>query len=176
MRQDMHLADAWGRRDLFEQRLQRVPRSHRAVLVRDITEQFVLRRPREQYRHAAEAAVRGDLRRAHPHLLETVVEAVDEDENVPVDADAAGDVRGEFRLELVVVERAFSRDDDMLLGIGGTPARSLDRARLMRGRQREGGEREMGPVRRGGLRRGAGFALPCGCDEHLDDRGSRRRH
>ena len=53
-------------------------------------------------------AVGDDLRRAQARFLEAGVEAVDIDEDVAIDADAARDMRGEFRAEFVRVEIALS--------------------------------------------------------------------
>ncbi len=62
-----------------------------------------------------------DLRRARARLVEARVEAVHEDEDVAVDADPAGDVRGELGAELVAVELALARKHDVVLAVGLAP-------------------------------------------------------
>ena len=72
-----------------KQPLERVARGGRAVLVGDVAEAIRSRRPGEQDRHAAETASAAICAGAPARLLEACVEAVHEDENVAVDADAA---------------------------------------------------------------------------------------
>ena len=125
MGEHMHFADAGRRADLLQQRLQRVARGGGVVLVGDVAEQFVLGRPGEQHRDAAEPAVGDDLRGAVARLVERGVEAVDEDEHVAIDADAAGNMRSELGLEFIRIERPLVGENDVLARVGARRTSAL---------------------------------------------------
>ena len=156
--------------------LQRVARGGGVVLVGDVAEQFVLGRPGEQHRDAAEPAVGDDLRGAVARLVERRVEAVDEDEHVAVDADAAGNMRSELGAEFVGVERCAPRRGRCARArLARAPHRLFDRPGVMAGRDREDVERVMHAVGRQRLRRRAVLAFAGRGDEDLHRPGGRRR-
>ena len=81
--------------------------------------------------------------------VEAGVEAVDEDEHVAIDADAAGNMRGELGLEFVGIELTLVGDDDVVAALARAQHRLFDRARVMAGRDRQDVERVMRAVGRG---------------------------
>ena len=66
---------------------------------------------------------------------------MDVDEHVAVGADPAGEVRGEFGLELGIVEPAEGGDGEMMLGVVAAEARTLDLAGLVAGGHGDGLQR-----------------------------------
>ena len=98
-----------------------------------------------------------------------------EHENVAVDADAAGDVRGELGAEFVGVKLALMGEDNVVARIGGAPHRLLDRTGVMAWRDRHDVEREMSAVARERLRGCAGLAFARRSDKNLHGPRTGRR-
>jgi len=131
MGEDLDAANAGRARNIHKKALQRVARGGGGLLVGFIGEEFAFRIPGEQDRHAGEAAIGDDLRKAEARLVETGVETVHIEQHVAAVADAAGNVRGEFGAEGVRIERAPTGDDEVLFRIGRTETRRLDLACAM---------------------------------------------
>ena len=96
-----------------------------------------------------------------------------EDQDVAIDADPAGDMGSQFRLEFVAVEIALALYDDVALCVARAPHRLFDRARLVTRRDGERRKRVTRPFRGCLLRVGAMFALARRGDEDLHHRGAR---
>ena len=119
MGDELNFADPGRLAEVVQERLQRIARGGGAVLVGDIAEQVALRGPGEEDRDAAKMRVGHDLSRRG--IVVARVEAVDEDEDVAVDADAAGDVRSELGAELVAVKLALAGENDVVLAVRLAP-------------------------------------------------------